>query len=75
MTDKGIRKFILALTTLGVIFAGYLVTPFAFALSENYDGFAWAAVGVLGTFAGFNVWEKRRKQQPGQHVDSPERKM
>lgn len=62
--DKGVRKFILALVGMGLLFAGFvLCKPWAEG-RMLFGEFCMAIVSGMSVFSASNVWEKLRKPSP-----------
>jgi hypothetical protein len=59
--DKGVRKFIVSLTAMGLLTIGFLAVHFMPALQTVYTEYAMSLLGAASIFSGSNVLEKWRK--------------
>lgn len=57
--DRGVRKFRIALTAMGLVFAGYVLCQPMPSLGALYPGYCMALLGAAGIFSGTNLFEKR----------------
>lgn len=67
MEDKGVRKFRIALVSMGLITAGFVACHFSAALHVVYPEFCMSVIAAAGVFTSGNVLEKLRRPQ---QVDS-----
>lgn len=63
-TDKGIRKYRIALTTMALISCAYAACHWSHSLERVFEEYCMAVIGAASVFSGSNVLEKLRRQPP-----------